>query len=473
MENTCSNSFVITIHNEPIFMTMENRVDELTKFPPSGNVLYIISRDQRLHENHSILLSYSLSNQLKSQLFLGIEIDKIKMNQLQKAFISQGLREMEKECRKYNLHFYSIKDLESFIEQNEIGSIVLDYNPMREYLKRQDEIKNICKNRKISLFVCDSHNIVPCKLLKTYKRTPMSVRMDLFNHWNTYLKEYDKIEPHKYNIKDNNSKVGLSCISIQEECDNLDKETAENNDLIKKCEFKGGYTKGMKQLEIFFKERFSSYNTGRNNPELNLLSDLSPYFHTGQISPLQVILLTEKKSGSENYDAFIREAFIWRETAEHFVYHEKNYDNINGALPWAKETLMYHSQDKRSKIYSFEQLEAAQTDDPLWNAAQNQLLISGKIHGYVRMYWAKTLLQWTEDPREALRIGIELNDKYSIDGNDPNGYLGVMWCICGSMDRAFAERPVLGKIRPMKSFKCPGYIQRWASKKNRLNFTSK
>lgn len=452
---------------------MENRVEELTSFHPFGNVLYIIARDQRLHENHSVTLSYDLSYQLKSKLFLGIEIDKIKMNQIQKVFISQGLREMVEECIKYNVYFYSIKDLEMFINQNEIGTIVLDYNPMREYLKRQEEIKTICKRNKIALFVCDSHNIVPCKLLKTYKRTPMSVRMDLFKHWNTYLKEYEKVTSHRYNDIGDDIADGKGCISIEDECNMMDKETEDLKCNFKGCTFKGGYSKGMKQLEIFFKERFSSYNTGRNNPEVNLLSDISPYFHTGQISPLQVILLIQQrygKEGSENYDAFIREAFIWRETSEHFLYHEKNYDNINGALPWAKETLMYHSQDERPKTYSFDQLEAAKTDDPLWNAAQNQLLISGKIHGYVRMYWAKTLLSWTEDPREALRIGIELNDRYSIDGNDPNGYLGVMWCICGSMDRAFAERPIQGKIRPMKTFKCPEYIQRWSNKKNKLNF---
>ncbi|ELA41546.1 deoxyribodipyrimidine photolyase [Vittaforma corneae ATCC 50505] len=438
-------------------LTMESRVEQLNSFQEHSNVLYIMSRDQRIHENHSVALSYSLSYKNKSKLLIGIELSKLQMNEKQKTFILEGLVELNKEAKKYNLHVYNITDIEPFIISNSIGTVVLDFNPMRVYIKRQNEISKICEKHKTALFVCDSHNIVPCKTLKVYKRTSKAVRTDLYKEWRKYLKEYEKIEPHKFNKPETESGNNT------DEFESL----LRKNPRDKQCTFTGGYSEGMKQLELFFCERFSSYSKGRNDPETNVLSDLSPYIHAGHISALQTIFLTIERYGkdeSDNYQAFINEMFIWRETAEHFVYHEKNYDNINGALAWAKNTLLYHVRDQRPAIYDRNQLESARTDDPLWNAAQRQMTVSGKMHGYVRMYWAKKILEWTEDPRNAIRIGIEMNDQYSIDGNDPNGYLGVMWSVCGSMDRAFAEKPIYGKIRSMKSFKCPLYIDTWTKK---------
>lgn len=430
-------------------MTLEDcsRIDKLNNIQPNKNVLYIMRRDQRIYENHSIELAYNLSYQLKSQFFIGIEFAKLKMNEIQENFILEGLNEIYTDCKKYNLSIHDIDDLKTFIDDKNIGTIILDFCPLRESLKRQDEIKSLCKD--ISLLRCDSHNIVPCKLLTQYKRTPKAVKHDLYQTWNHFLKDYKKLEPHKYNAKTEDKE---SPFRLHEYTD-------------KKYKFKGGYLQGMKTLNTFFKDKFSSYSEIRNNPDLDGLSNLSSYLHTGQISPLEVILLTNSKfasEGSSSYITFVDECFIWREIAEHFVYHEPEYDNIKGALPWARETLLTHAKDNRPVIYSQEQLENAKTADELWNAAQNELTSSGKIHGYVRMYWAKMLLKWFKDPNEALAFGIYLNDKYSIDGNDPNGYLGVMWSICASMDRAFAERDIFGKIRYMKSIKCPSYIKKWS-----------
>lgn len=428
---------------------MEDRIKQIVKSEAKGNILYLMKRDQRIFENHCITFAYSLSNDYESQFYIGIELDKIKMNIRQKKFMLEGLVEMAEDCHKNNIHLDIVEDLDEYVADHDIKAIIVDFNPMREYLERTKEIEKLCKKNKISLYVIDAHNVVPCWLLKTYKRTAKAVRMDLYKEWDRFLKEYEKLEPHK-----RNSNVKVNEI--------FEKILGDLKD--EKAIFKGGYKSGLAILKEFFEKKFSNYKENRNNPEVDYLSNLSPYFHFGQISPLNVMLEAISKHGkgaSENYLTFISEAFVWRETAEHFVYHEKNYDNIEGALAWAKDTLLYHAQDVREKIYKPTQLEEAKTGDELWNAAQNQLVKSGKIHGYVRMYWAKTVLKWLEDPREALRLAIDLNDKYSIDGNDPNGYLGVMWSICGSMDRAFGERPIFGKIRPMKSFKCPTYVSKW------------
>lgn len=425
-------------------------MDHLNNFSEHSSVLYLMARDQRIHENHSIILSYDLSYKNESQLFLGIELDNIRMNNRQKTFILEGLAELSTECARYNLHIHNISDLVLFITQNSIGTIVLDFNPMREYVQRKNEIKEICENWKIALFLCDSHNIVPCRMLDTYKRTPRAVRTRLYRFCEKYLIPYKPLEIHKFNRPEIQS--------------NKFEEMLKKTPRDLNCLFTGGYSEGMRQLNIFFAERFATYNKWRNNPEINVLSDLSPFMHTGQISPMQVVLLTIEKFGEEgsaNYHSFIDEVFIWRETAEHFVYHEKNYDNIEGAVSWAKNTLLCHSVDERKAIHDLSEIESARTVDKLWNAAQNQMMITGKMHGYVRMYWAKKMFEWMSDPRETIRLAAELNDRYSLDGNDPNGYLGVMWSLCGSMDRAFAERRIYGKIRSMKSIKCPLYIVKW------------
>lgn len=155
------------------------------------------------------------------------------------------------------------------------------------------------------------------------------------------------------------------------------------------------------------------------------------------------------------------------ELSDNFCFYNPKYDSLDGAAEWARLSLLKHAKDKREYVYSEQQLETAKTHDPLWNAAQNELRGAGKMHGFLRMYWAKKILEWTCSPQEALRIGIKLNDKYSLDGRDPNGYVGVAWSIYGAHDMGWTERPIFGKIRYMnyngckKKFKVALYEERW------------
>lgn len=202
----------------------------------------------------------------------------------------------------------------------------------------------------------------------------------------------------------------------------------------------------------------------RNNTEEKVSSKLGSWLTFGQISPQKIIYDIYHRfirKDNENLESFLNEFFIWRETAEHFVYHEENYDNIDGALEWARETLLGHKKDKRIMHYKQSNLENAETKDALWNAAQKEMVIKGSMHTNMRMYWGKTLLKWFDDPEEALCWAKEQTDKYCLVGNDPSACLAYMWAICGSMDRAFKERQILGKIRPMKTFKSPKYISRF------------
>lgn len=191
---------------------------------------------------------------------------------------------------------------------------------------------------------------------------------------------------------------------------------------------------------------------------------MSPYLHFGQISAQRVAL--EVRAKTDKADEFLEELLLRRELADNFCHYNQNYDNPDGFPDWARKTIAEHRRDPRTYLYSLEQLEQAETHDALWNAAQMEMVKTQKMHGYLRMYWAKKILEWSESAEQAMAYAILLNDKYSLDGRDPNGYTGIAWSIGGVHDRAWGERAVFGKIRYMsyegcrRKFDVERYIQR-------------
>jgi deoxyribodipyrimidine photo-lyase len=206
-------------------------------------------------------------------------------------------------------------------------------------------------------------------------------------------------------------------------------------------------------LRRFIKNRLSRYPDERNDPTKEVVSDLSPYLHFGQLSAQQVALEV-RKSGMKGREDFLEELIIRRELSDNFCFYNPHYDRFDGFPDWAKKTLDEHRKDPRDYIYTLEQFESGQTHDELWNAAQMEMVKRGKMHGYMRMYWAKKILEWTKSPEEAQEIAIFLNDKYELDGREPNGYVGIAWSIGGVHDRAWGQRPVFGKIRYMSYNGC-------------------
>ncbi|MCL6494432.1 MAG: deoxyribodipyrimidine photolyase, partial [Ignavibacterium sp.] len=221
-------------------------------------------------------------------------------------------------------------------------------------------------------------------------------------------------------------------------------------------------------LKDFLDNKFDSYAEDRNDPNKNALSNLSPFLHFGQISAQRVALIVEqfyRKNPSAS--AFLEELIVRRELSDNYCYFNPKYDSFEGFPEWARKTLNEHRKDKREYIYSLEEFEKAKTHEELWNAAQMEMVTSGKMHGYMRMYWAKKILEWSKSPEEALSIAIYLNDKYELDGRDPNGYVGCAWSVGGVHDRAWTERPVFGKIRYMnfngakRKFDVQSYINKF------------
>jgi deoxyribodipyrimidine photo-lyase len=212
--------------------------------------------------------------------------------------------------------------------------------------------------------------------------------------------------------------------------------------------------------------KLGHYSRDRNHPELDGTTQLSPYLHFGHIGPLTVALAVEAAGAPRaEKDAFLNQVIVWRELSVNMVHFNPNYDNFEVGENWAHKTLARHARDARPVLYSETQLENAETHDSLWNAAQMQMVNTGWMHNYLRMYWAKKILEWTKSPAQAHQIAVRLNDKYELDGRDPNGYAGIAWSIVGKFDRPWFERPIFGQIRYMsgastgKKFDSRKYIE--------------
>lgn len=217
------------------------------------------------------------------------------------------------------------------------------------------------------------------------------------------------------------------------------------------AQMRGGTSAGLAALERFVSERVRGYDQQRNSPEARGTSELSPYLHFGHLGPVQVALAVRRsRAPSRDKDAFLEQLIVRRELAIGFVALNDRYDSLAGCEPWARRTLDAHRADRREPVYDERTLEQGTTHDQLWNAAQRQMTHGGWMHGYLRMYWAKMLLAWSATPEDAFGRAVRLNDRYQLDGRDPNGYAGIAWAIGGKHDRAWGpERPVFGTVRIM------------------------
>jgi deoxyribodipyrimidine photo-lyase len=213
--------------------------------------------------------------------------------------------------------------------------------------------------------------------------------------------------------------------------------------------FRGGTGEAKKRLREFIAGKLSAYPEMRNDPNADGVSNMSPYLHFGQISPLYIALQV-LKSGNKAADVYLEELIVRREISQNFVYYNRQYDQFVGLPSWAVQTLRDHQKDKREAVYSMNELEAAATPDPYWNAAQREMVRTGKMHNYMRMYWGKRIIEWSRTPEEAFRAALSLNNKYELDGRDANGFAGVAWCF-GKHDRPWPGHPVLGTVRVMKA----------------------
>ncbi|XP_051137811.1 deoxyribodipyrimidine photo-lyase [Andrographis paniculata] len=438
---------------------------------PKGPVVYWMFRDQRVRDNWALIHALHQANQWEVPVAIAFNLfhqfKGAKARQL--GFMLRGLKKLNSDLRStLQIPFFlfqgeAVDTIPKFLEDCGASLLVTDFSPLREVRQWKEEL---CKkvNESVSIHEVDAHNVVPLWVASDkLEYGARTIRSKINKALPQYLVDFPELNFPKRKWPSFSNSIDWDTL-----IESVVRQGAEVPEL-EWCE--SGEQAALEVLmgakNGFLKARLKNYPTDRNNPlKPKALSGLSPYLHFGQISAQRCALEAHKvqKLHPQAVDVFLEELIVRRELADNFCFYQPQYDSLLGAWEWARKTLMDHASDKREHIYSREQLEKGQTADPLWNASQLEMVHHGKMHGFMRMYWAKKILEWTTGPEEALAIAIYLNDKYQIDGRDPNGYVGCMWSICGIHDQGWKERPVFGKIRYMnyagckRKFDVDGYI---------------
>ncbi len=341
----------------------------------------------------------------------------------------------------------------------------------------------------------DSNGLVPIRLAEKEYVRAHDFRRYLHKNLEDFLIEVPEPEPLNQLNKEFNSKSIENLFSTWKP---FDFENTDINSFLDELEIdksvevshiEGGRSKAITRMSSFIENGFNDYAQHRSDPSKDASSRLSPYFHFGHISTHEVFEVVSKHDkwslekinpkmvgrregwwgGSDNFESFMDELITWRELGYHTCVRRANYNQYSSLPEWALKTLAEHASDKREYLYNLDELTYSQTHDEIWNAAQNQLRLEGTMQNYLRMLWGKKILEWTPNPQLALSYMINLNDRFSLDGRDPNSYSGVFW-ILGRYDRAWGpERDIYGKIRYMtsdstaKKFKLGSYLKKWGN----------
>ena len=404
-----------------------------------------MSRDQRVHDNWALLFGQQLAleNKLPLAVIFNLVPHFLEATIRQYGFMLKGLKELADELERYNISFFLLlgkpeSEIPKFIKNNNVSVLISDFDPLK--IKRIWK-REVAKKNQIPFYEVDAHNIVPClHVSNKLEFAAYTIRPKINKALIEFLDEFPPLKKMK------KSELSFDKVDWEKVTQSLNIDfTVAEVDWIKP-----GEKAAMKCLKNFLENKFEDYYQHRNDPNKDAQSNLSPYLHFGQISAQRIALETQRFRGNkESEKSFLEELIIRRELSDNFCYYNPMYDSFDGFHDWAKTSLNEHRKDEREFIYSVKEFEFAKTHEDLWNAAQKQLLTTGKLHGYLRMYWAKKILEWSKSPEEALKIAIYLNDKYELDGRDPNGYTGCAWSIGGVHDRPWFERAVYGKIRYM------------------------
>lgn len=457
------------------------RVRNINDIPyKNGPIVYWMNRDQRIDDNWALVHAYELAQKHNENLIVifNLHTGFLGGRARQHRFKIQGLKEVEERCEELNIPFVCVTGTNSeqkvldWLGYAKAGLVVTDFSPLRIQRKwlhmMVDEIE-------IPIIQVDAHNVVPLwEVSSKLEVGARTIRRKIHNKLEEFLTEFPTLKPFPKKYTEPMVKQNWNELVNQKEL-----ETG-----LPQIEWiTGGYKKGMKAAKVWIQEKLPQYGEHRNDALKEVQSDLSPFFHYGHIAPQKVATMALKDSQStvkdiityrqdeksDHYSVaqYLEEMIVRRELADNFCLFQDKYDSFEGFPAWAQKSLNEHRNDKREYIYALKDFESANTHDELWNAAQNQMLQTGKMHGYMRMYWAKKILQWTKSPEDAMSIAIYLNDTYELDGRDPNGYTGIAWSIGGVHDRPWFDRPVFGKIRYMaesgvkKRFDIEAYKQKW------------
>jgi len=430
---------------------------------PQPYVVYWMQSAQRVAYNHALAYAVDKANGLSKPLivFFGIAEHFPEANERHFRFMLEGLRETKAELAKRRIRMLIrvISPEKGALElAHQAALMVVDGG----YLRVERAWRSyLAQNAPCQVMQVETNVIVPVEAASLHEEyAARTIRPKIHKRLNDFDVPVAEQPIHL-------SSMGISLAMDEFAIETLDTALSRlsiDRSLKPVDFFHGGTSCAETLLADFIERKLPKYNELKNNPEFDYTSQLSPYLHFGQISPLH-IYRNVKALPAETSNAFIEELLIRRELSMNFVWYNKQYDSIDSLPTWARATLDKHRRDPRPYVYTKQQLEQAATHDVFWNAAQEEMVLTGKMNGYMRMYWGKKILEWTVEPAEAYQTAIYLNNKYCLDGRDPNSYTGIAWCF-GKHDRPWQERAVFGTIRYMndtglkRKFDMNGYLDK-------------
>lgn len=426
-------------------------------------VVYWMQRAQRALDNPALDVAVDVANALRLPcvVFFAPVPYYPHANLRHYRFLQQGIAETARRCWERNIGFvlrrYPDHSLLRFCEEVQAAIVIGDENPMREPRAWREKA---AKQLRAPLWTVDADVIVPSRLLLKEQYAARIIRPRLRALFPQYL-----IAPENP-AADISFKPSKKLSSLAPDFDITDRWGKLDRSVAPVDSFLGGTGEALRRLEEFVGGKLSRYPALHSAADMDGTSTLSPYLHFGHIGPLTVALAVQNsKAPQPAKDDYLDQLITWRELSINFVHFNPVYDSIECGPDWAHRTLAAHARDKRPHLYTRQQLERAETADELWNAAQRQMLHMGWMHNSPRMYWAKKILEWAQSPAAAYQTAVYLNDKYFLDGRDPNGYAGIAWSMVGKFDRPWFDRPIFGTVRYMarsgaeKKFNVRTYIE--------------
>ena len=429
-------------------MIQPERVRALNNKPARDGryVLYWMQAAQRVECNHALEYAIRSANELGRPVvvFFGLTDNWPEANHRHYCFMLEGLCEVRRDLEAGGIRMvirHESPDSGAAEMAKDAALVVVDAGHLRIQKKWR---AGAAGRIQCPMYEIETNLIVPVEEASTKENfSAGTFRPRITKQLDRYLVPLKRSKPRVDSLD-----LRFSSFHIDDIYKALSKLGIDRS--VPKTEsFHGGTSEAKKRLDDFLRNKLDHFSDLRNDPTAGHVSHMSPYLHFGQISPLYIAMKVLKSSGAGK-DAYLEELIVRRELSHNFVYYNDDYDKFSCLPPWAVNTLNYHGRDKREYVYSIEQFEKARTHDPYWNAAQQEMVVTGKMHGYMRMYWGKKILEWSKNPRTAFKTALYLNNKYELDGRDPNSFAGVAWCF-GKHDRAWAERRVFGKIRYMNA----------------------
>ncbi|MGE4488862.1 MAG: deoxyribodipyrimidine photo-lyase [Kiritimatiellales bacterium] len=406
-----------------------------------GFVLYWMQQSQRAEWNHALEYAIQRANDLRQPVAVvfGLMDDYPEANERHYAFMLQGLEDVFQTLEKRGIGAFIGRGHPADVALKagrDAALIVCDMGCLRHQAEWRARVADEADCEVVEI---ESDAVVPVETASDHAEyMARTIRPKIHRSLGEFLQPIREVKVSKPWTRDEDVASTLS-------------RDWKNVDATSSSRFKGGTLEAKRRLKKFIAESLAVYSDHSNQPQTDDISMLSPYLHFGQISPLYIASEILKSDAPQNAkDAFIEQLIVRRELAMNFCWFTPDYDKFSCLPDWAKQTLKHHAKDKREYLYSRDELEQSQTHDPYWNAAMTEMCVTGYMHNYMRMYWGKKVLEWSPTPEEAFDTLLAINNKYFIDGRDPNSYAGVAW-VFGKHDTAWKKRPVFGKVRYMNA----------------------